>query len=484
MKKINFVSIISIVILVSCSSEFFDEYPEDQLTPEIFYKTETDFELAINAAYISLRSTYEYFFVLGDISSDDTYNWKGNNNFDIISINESNVSNNNGLLETHWNSCYATIARCNIVLGRIENASLNNAIKERIIGEARFLRALAYFDLVRIFGDVPLVISEIKTAGDAFSYSRTNYNEVYNFIEAELIIASSLLPESYSDINWGRATNIAAKSILGKVYLTRNKYNESAEILDAVIKSGSHILLNDYEQVFDPDNINNSEIIFAVQYGRNMSPKQGSSFGNRVAPNEPVDKVVVALGTGHGMFHITDDLKRQFVPTDKRFKMVDSATAQGSQRKYFFTKKYFDSKMVQPQDAANDWIIVRYADVILMMSEALNELGRSSESTEYLNLVRSRAGLDLVGANVAQEDLRALILQERRIELNCEGQRWFDLLRSGKIEEVMNKHFADSRADVDQVGINSKFESHEIIFPIPTRQIFLNPDKITQNLGY
>src|SRR5690606_19029109 len=140
-------------------------------------------------------------------------------------------------------------------------------------------------------------------------------------------------------------------------------------------------------------------IIFAVQYARNLNPSQGSSFGNRTAPNEPVGRNVVSAGSGFGHFHMTDDLMNSFVKQDERLLMVDSAIGV-SLRKYYFTTKYLDPEMVKESDATNDWIILRYADVLLMLAEARNELGQTAEAIPYVNLVRSRAGLKQIESTV------------------------------------------------------------------------------------
>lgn len=479
--------VLVLLSLYSCSDSYFDQYPEDQFTEGVFYKQAGDFEKAINAAYASLRTTYGNFYALGDIASDDAYNWKNNNNFDYISINESNVSPDNNVINTQWNSGYTTIARANIVLDRIGATQVEESLKKRYTGEAQFLRALAYFNLVRIFGEIPLVLNEIKHADEAFARGRESVPDVYDLIIADLKEAEKNLPEAYqANADIGRATSLAAKGLLGKVYLTRKMYTEAVVKFREVISSRKYMLLNDYSNIFDPDNPNNAEVIFAVQYARNQSPAQGSAFGNHVAPNEPVGRAIVSAGSGNGFFHMTVGLYKAFESGDRRKAMVDSADGAQTLRRYYFTKKYFDPGMVKSGDAANDWLVLRYADILLMAAEALNETEGvvGSESLGYVNQVRERAGLGAIPQPVGSSEFRIIIERERRVELNCEGHRWFDLVRTGRAIEVMNQYFKAFENDQHEVGQNSSIQEYELVFPLPISQVVLNPDKIHQNTGY
>ncbi|WP_188315884.1 RagB/SusD family nutrient uptake outer membrane protein [Chitinophaga agrisoli] len=481
MKYLLYPVLFSCLLLGSCGKGFFDQYPGDVLSNANFYTQSGDFEQGLNAAYANLRNNYRWWYVFGDMTSDDVYNWKRNNSSTIIQFNESNISSDNSLLNDLWNSSYATIARCNIVAGRIGNITMDETLKQRYTGEAKFLRALIYFNLVRVFGDVPLVLTEVTAAQQSFGFAREASDKVYAQIVQDLKDAAATLPDVYTKNNdIGRATSIAAKSLLGKVYLTRKQYPEAAAILQEVIGSGIPALLPTYTDVFSPDNPNNKEIIFAVQYGRGFDPQQGSPFGNDVAPNEPVNKIVVAAGNGQGTFLVTDDLAQAFTTADTRKQAIDSATGT---RKYYFTNKYFDPAITKANDAANDWIVLRYADVLLMAAEAYNEQGQVTPALTYMNEVRHRAALT-ASATTDKGTLRTEIAQERRLELNCEGHRWFDLVRTGQAKTVMNAFFEKYKADDDQAGKSSTIQDNELIFPIPGFQVNLNPEKIKQNPGY
>lgn len=481
--KITCLLSIGHIAMVSCSESFFDRYPDDQFTEGVFYKNEQDFSEAVTAIYSAQRAHYRRFYAIGDVSSDDAYNFKGNSNLNAITINESTVFSDNLYLKEFWDAGYRMISRSNMVVGRIRDVDIQQGRKDRFAGEARFLRALAYFNMVRVFGDIPLVTEEIKTASDAFAIGRSSAADVYSFIIQDLKEAVLQLPESYAlDLDKGRTTSIAAKSLLGKVYLTQHQYADAATVLKEVISSQRARLLADYSAVFDANNPNNDEIIYAIQHMRNISG-QGSGWGNDAAPNVPVGRTVVT-GGGGGSFHMTRDLHRAFDRSDNRLLMVDSAAAVNGGRMYYWTKKYIDPQMLTVNNAANDWIVLRYADVLLMAAEALNESGGNpTEILGYLNQIRDRAGLSAVTVQ-SQSDLRSIIAHERRIELNCEGHRWFELLRTARLKEVMNIHFTIYRDDDHEVGQSSVIEDHELLFPLPKDQVDLNPDKLPQNPGY
>ena len=472
--------------LFSCSEDFFDKYPTDEPAEENFYQDEESIKQVLNDAYFTLRESYRNYFAFGDLPSDDVYNSKFNNSSNHITINESNVVADNGLVSDMWNNAYATISRANLVLDHIEGISMEEERHNRYSNEAKFLRALMYFNLVRIYGDVPLVLKDIKLPSEAFEIGRSPQKDVYDQIIADLTDAEDL-PESYTDnVDMGRATKWAAKSLLAKVYLTLKRYDDAAaklkEVLTSPVTGGANTyhLLPSYASVFSADNPNNGEIIFAVQYARGFDPSQGNPFVDAAFANEDIGTGILKRGTG--TFLMTEDLYGRFTQEDQRQSMMK--TLEGSRRKYIFTLKYFDEGMTSKVDAGNDWIVLRYADVDLMYAEVQNELGNGQEALEYLRAVRDRAGLT-TEADLANDQaaMRLAIEEERRLELFCEGHRWFDLVRTGRVQEVMNAHFKCNLSD-DEIGSGNTIEDYELIFPVPRYQINLNPDKITQNQGY
>jgi hypothetical protein len=472
--------------IASCSKSYFDRLPTDQPIENTFFNDEVSIKQVLNDAYFTLRTAYINYFAFGDLSSDDVYNSKFNNSTNHITINESNVVSDNGLVNDFWNASYAVISRANLVLDNVGTVPMPDASRAQYTNEAKFLRALMYFNLVRIYGDVPLVLSDIKTPAEALSFAREAKNKVYDQIIADLQAAEEL-PASYTANNdIGRATRWAAKALLAKVYLTLGKNAEAdvklKDVVDAPATPGTnnfHLLPN-YADVFDAAKPNNGEIIFAVQYARGFSPSQGNPFVNGAMANEDIGTGVLKRGTG--TFLMTEDLNTQFSQNDARRSMIKQLT--GSRRTYIFTTKYFDAGMTTTIDAGNDWIVLRYADVNLMYAETQNELGQTANAFNYLKAVRDRAGLTTDASLATNQDaMRTAIQQERRVELFCEGHRWFDLLRTGKLISVMNAHFAANWSN-DEIGSGNKVEPFELVFPVPRYQVNLNPNKIIQNEGY
>lgn len=487
MKTIKiFVSLLIVCMITACKKDYFDKYPTDQATQNTFYTDETSIKQAVNDAYFSLRESYRFYYAIGDLAADGVYNSKFNNSSQHITINESNVVADNNIVSELWNRAYATISRSNLVLDNIANIPMSDQAKAQYTNEAKFLRALMYFNLVRIYGDVPLVLTDIKTSGDALSYTRESKEKVYAQIITDLKDAEQL-PSVYTvNQDIGRATRWAAKGILAKVYLTQKNYADASakllEVINSPVGAGasSYHLLTNYADVFEAANPNNAEVIFAVQYGRGFDPVQGNPFAEYAFANEDIGTTILKRGVG--TFLMTEDLAAKFIPADKRSLTVSRLA--GSRRSYVFTTKYYDKGMTTKLDAGNDWIVLRYADIDLMYAEVQNELGNTGVAFTYLSAVRTRAGLT---TNIALQGdaaaMRLAIEAERYIELNCEGHRWFDLLRTGRLKEVMNAHFKSGLSD-DEIGSGNSIDDYELIFPVPRYQVNLNPEKIKQNPGY
>ncbi|WP_188316187.1 RagB/SusD family nutrient uptake outer membrane protein [Chitinophaga agrisoli] len=473
-------------LVLSCSKDYFDRYPTDLPAVDNFFTDEVSIRQVLNDAYYSLRGSYRYNFVFGDLAADGVYDSKFNNSSAHITINESNVVADNMIVSATWDSSYATIARANLVLNNIGNIDMDNEKKSRYINEAKFLRALMYFNLVRIYGDVPLIVKDMKTPAEAFTYGREPVNKVYEQIITDLTAAQDL-PAMYADNqDIGRATRWAAKGMLAKVYLTLKRYADANTLLQELVTSpvgagaNSFHLLPDFARVFDAANPNNAEVIFAVQYARGFDPAQGNPFVEDAFANEDIGTGILRRGTG--TFLMTEELSALYAANDLRLQM--NKRLQGSRRSYVFTRKYFDAGMTTKLDAGNDWIVLRYADIDLMYAEVQNELGNPTAAFPYLQAVRQRAGLTTdTHLQTDQAAMRSAIELERRLELACEGHRWFDLLRTGRLITVMNAHFKSNLSD-DEIGKGNSVEQYELLFPVPRYQVNLNPGKIIQNTGY
>ena len=484
MKKIRtFLCMASILLIASCSKSFIEKNPISAVTTDALYKTDKDFQDAVIGVYHAIRTPYTNMWQYGDIRGDDAFiqvsNQPSTTNVDVFSINSSD-----GLLNSTWANYYIAINRANNVITRIENtdvAVVKN--KDRYIGEAKFLRALAYFDLVRIFGDLQM-ITGVPTIEETLKTPRTPVATIYSeVIIKDLLDAAAKLPLSNTGTEVGRATRGAARAILGKVYLTIKDFQKSEAVLkELTAPPYTYALLPNFNDLYDyTKNEHHSEYIFDIEYEEGLGGL-GSVFTNFFMPN------VTAMLNYYGIrggFNESMSPTRLFVdlwnPTDKRKDVTvqccgswtnpttgavvtfNSTTAQS------YTKKY-----ITPVNTGNDsranWKVVRYADVLLMLAEAMNENGKTTEALDPLKRVRTRAGMPNL-AGLTQVQFRDAVAMERRFELAFEGHRWFDLVRTGKALNALTP-----------VGM----KAYMTVFPVPLSQVQVmnNPAVFPQNAGY
>ncbi|MCC5905280.1 MAG: RagB/SusD family nutrient uptake outer membrane protein [Balneolaceae bacterium] len=485
MKKFNLLLILFIVFLfiISCGDDFLNLAPKSDVNEIDFYNSQEDIELAVNAAYASLQNGGSYghrLVTIPEMRSDNTtLSWM-EGDFETSSIVEFGMTTSNERIATIWDSAYRSILMCNIVLDRVNNIDLNEDLKNQYIREVKFLRALQHFNLVRLFGDVPLIVDVIQSPEESYEIGRTSVDEVYNQIVEDLIEAAQL-PLVYSnERDIGRVTGGAAKALLGKVYLTHHNFNEAAEVLKEVIDSGVYNLMPDYADLWDPRNGNNMESIFEVQFKKGGTGT-GSIYANQFAPRFSAP-YTVSVGSAGGQNSPTQDLIDAYEENDLRkyASMSDGfIDGDGEFVAEYWVVKFFDEPF-QPNDSDNNWPVLRYADVLLMYAEALNEISfvPNGEAFDKLNLIRDRAGLAAKTSDNTnpdfqvgdQEAFRVAIEQERRVELAFENHRYFDLIRTGRFVEVMNQFY--------------NVHEHHTLFPIPQGQIDINPSMISQNPGY
>ncbi len=461
----------------ACKEQFLDLSPVSAVGTSSFFKTQSDILTALNGAYGALQFNGQYaqFYVVSEIPSDDTSPVLSGSVTDQDEFDKFYVRTTNPYTLARWSDGYRGIYRCNAIIERIAGITMDATLKKRIIGEAEFLRALMYFNLVRVFGDVPLVLTEITDPLQGYDYGRAPVADVYTQIIKDLSDAEAVLPVSFTGADVGRATSGAAKSLLGKVYLTQKRYADAATKLKEVIDKATYSLLPNYADLFKSANKNSKESIFEVQYKKG-NLLEGSPYASTYAP-ENSGNAVIAFG-GDGNNHPTPDLESSYEPGDPR-KNVSMASSyvnsSGATINYYYIKKYTDTPVVKG-DSEDNWYVLRYADVLLMYAEALNETGKTAEALPYLNQVRKRVGLPDKNLT-AQADLRLAIEQERRVELAFEGHRWFDLVRTGRALPLL-------QAKATAIGIKTALTANNLLFPIPQSQIDINPDKIKQNPGY
>lgn len=496
--SVRLAAVVALLVLVGACDDFLSISPEGSVTPDNFYQTESDFEQAVNGAYAPLQNLYdsEANWAMGEMRSDNThYFYNPDFRFpppeevaDFLNGSENSVT------EDKYFFNYDVIARANQVLATIDEADFDQAAKDNFKGQALFLRALAYFDLVRFFGGVPLPL-EPATDMTSASLPRSSESEVYDQIIADATSATELLP-GRSEQEPGRATSGAAWTLLGDVYLTLEQWSDAESALSNVTE---YSLLGDYADVFDPANKNHEESIFEVQFLESTSLGLESYFPYYFVPITDEHAQLTQGPSGSqsapasGWNIPTEDLLAAYEDTtsDERYDVSigfytgPSPISDTSYVDLPYIKKYQHEHSVFGETNQN-FPVYRYAEVLLMLAEAVNEQGgRTGEAENYLNQVRSRAGLGNYNAS-GQSDLREAILHERRIELAFENKRWIDLVRTENAVDVMTAYGERLKSDPAFFylsGNSYNVSENDLLFPIPFSEIQVNPD-LDQNPGY
>ncbi len=462
MKKIIYILLFAIT-LNSCSEDFVELAPENFLNTEDFYKTPDDFNSAILAAYAKLQGQVSSYFELVEYRSDNLDLGAGTSGAqDRFNISKFQETSANGIIQDVWANFYNGIFRCNVITDHLPEANFDDALKRQYEAEARFIRAITYFNVVRYWGDAPIVLSEIS-AEESLQLGRSSVSEVYSIIEQDLTFAVENLPTSHSTSDFGRATSGAARAFLGKVLLTQGKYGEAVTSLNGVT---GYSLLGNVEDVFDPSNETNNEIIFSIRFDKEIS------------------------GEGHGLWFAISDIS-----TSPLTSKLNNAYDVGDTRKNLINfqsagallvpSKFFDTQSSSTNRYGNDYILLRYADVVLMLAEALNEQGYqpNGEAFNLLNQIRTRASLSALTAIDLpdQSSFRNAILNERFLEFPLEGQRWFDLIRTNTAEAEIFSGVTEVNSNL---GLN--IQNFQFLYPVPQAEIekINNTSIFYQNEGY
>jgi len=484
------------MVLTSCES-FLDIAPQDAVTPENFFKSQSDFEQAVDGIYAPLQKLYndQSTYAMGEMRSDNThyfYNVDFRLPFPEEVADFLNGPENTVTQEKYYIN-YDIINRANQVLNVIDAAALEPEVFHNLKGQALFLRALCYFDLVKYFGGVPLYLTPAVNLETA-SLPRVSAEEIYAQVQADATAAAELLPNK-AEQEPGRATSGAAWTLLGDVFLNLHDWSRAEEALRQVT---GYDLMDDYAAIYEPANKNNIESIFEVQYMQGTSLSLHSTFPYAFIPLT-ADHAQLTKGpqgsqsvSGSGWNIPTEDLLAAYEDRelDERFDASigfltgPSLVSDTSYVNLPYIKKYQHAHTIFGQSNQN-FPVYRYAEVLLMLAEVLNEQNQSAEAQELLNKVRKRAGLDDLTIT-DQAELRAAILQERRVELAFENKRWIDLVRTGNAIDVMNAYGAKLKANGAYYYLSSAtytVDAHDLLFPIPFLEIQVNPD-LEQNPDY
>ena len=448
--------------MTSCGDSFFDLEPASSVTIDKVYKTASDYNVAVIGCYAKLQSQVNFYTECCEYRSDNlSLGAPTAGTQDRYDIDHFTEKPSNGILSSYWANFNNNVYRCNLLLDQIDGANFAENLKKQYKGEAMFIRALNYFNMYRIWGGIPAT-KHVVSAAEALKVARYSDEQMFDLIAGDLkeIVDNNYLPETYSSADMGRATSGAAKALLGKVYLTFHKWTEAKDILSQLI--GKYQLVSPIAQVFNVDNKNNNEIIFAVHFNKEIEGEGHSYWYNLTNASDDTNQTSSLLNT-----FPTGDTRKDlitYVQVEKNVRLMN---------------KFYDTKSPTFKTVGNDQILLRYADVLLMYAEALNEIqydaSEGSLALKYLNAVRQRAGISnlTVKQLPTQEKFRKGILVERQREFPYEGQRWFDLVRMGFAKSVMAEN-----------GVEIK--DYQLLFPIPQQEIEKVGDKsiLWQNPGY
>jgi len=428
-QKITYLLILT-CLLSSCSDAFTDLSPLSQRNVEIFYKTEGDLITAVNATYKALQLTGTYnqgYWIVNELRSDNTdagSDIGGGIGPFLNAIDNFNEDATTEVVRDVYFDSYVGISRANIVLSRIEPVSIPELTKNRIKGEALFLRSLFYYNLAINFGKLPLVLKEISVE-EGKSYQQVPAAEIYKQLIADLIQSETYLPVKYTGLDVGRATKGAAAALLAKIYLTNGDKTSAVPVLRRIISTYGYTLLSDYAKLWGTANKNNAESIFEVQFkGGNFGT--GNLFTNAFTP-------LLRQTTGGYKNRPTAALEAAFEPGDKRIASSFNPL-NGPLNANRFILKYGTTNAFSEFDADYNFPVLRYSDVYLLLAEAL---GETQESYDLISEVRLKhGGLGPINTT-APGTFSDKLLHERQVEFAFENQRWPDLLRFGKTTAVL-----------------------------------------------
>lgn len=464
----------TVLILWGCGEDFTRLSPISERNIESFYKNETDFTVAINGAYSTLAGNGAYnrsYVLLHEMRSDNTMNGGGATGLAEVYFRLAHFSElaTASELSTPWTTAYQGIARTNVILDRLDNLP-DGTFKERIRGEALFIRSLFYYHLAVLWGNVPLQIEAVTSPN--VEVNQVSANVIYEQIASDLEQAQGLLPASYDAENVGRATSGAANALLGLVYLTNGQKAQAETALRRVVSSGQYQLVDHYADLWGVENENNVESVFELQY-KEGGTGTGSQFTDYYTPFGGSGGV----GAGNAPQVLSPDIEYihnvqyGIVEHDERGWGTTwdfSVNEEGDTTNVWIGK--WNSVPFGPGDADNNFPVFRYADVLLMLAEAI---GESPEAYDLINQIRERARVTPISSGTPGT-FEEKLLFERRLEFITEGKRWTDLLRFGVAKQVMASFEPLSAAGLSEADIR-------LLYPIPQREIDVAPGQMIQN---
>ena len=468
MKHLKYLALFFVgALITSCEDDFLEPALTSAINGGSYYNNATELETAVVNMYDGLQGvnstsagdnhSTQVEFYLTEMRSDNTRTKAQEG--EAAQFESYAVEATNGIVADYYRSFYNVIFRANLVLENLEAAGTSATQFE---AEAKFVRAYAYFNLVRLYGDIPLITSLTGPANTDAAYTRVDSGDIYDLIQSDLNTAIAGLDNSFRT----RASRAGAQALLAKVELTRGNYGEARSLLESVVSSGNYSLESNFHDVFY--NENNSETIFAIGYETGGIDSQNFSA-----------EWLNAVGRTSGVNYVTADVRAAFDThggnrTAVSFRQDESQVTEYQVAKYFPNGELGPQYASDPTKAGNDWIVLRYADVLLMHVESILAGGNATTDAAALasfQAVRNRAGLPTAVTEVTKE----MLLNERRVELAFENHRLFDLMRMGVAQEVLSAFSAAN---------GYGFASTDLLLPIPQVEIGLSKGALSQNPGY
>ena len=490
-KKYTFL-FLGAILLASCDG-FLDRQPLDQISTDNFYKTANDADLAVISAYSTIQAInwHGKSWMITEIPSDNTTT--GGNDPDFSPIDNFTISPDNVPNTEYWTEHYRLITQANQVIQYVPEIDMEVSLRNSYVAEAKFLRAFSYLDLVRIYGDVP-IIKEVPTIDSDLYIARHSVEEVFDFIEEDLLYGIEHLPETRGSASLGRATMDAAKALLAKAYLTERRFEDCMELCREIIADGRYRLEENFANNWLRDvSDNNSESIFQIQYVGCGPGNTGNALQAFFAPwgqgiTQNSDGWGSQIPTSPSIDNPGSTIKDAYDPDDLRiyhtmmtpadfYPMINpelggyTYPATGASRAGINIKKYVigGGADVCFMSTPQNFHAIRYPDVLLMLAEAACErnggLSATPDVLDAFNQVRIRAGMPDVEIIDSE-----MVFHERRLEFAFENQRWFDLLRQGNVVETMLLH-------------GKQMQEFHVLFPIPSQELAVNTN-LVQNPGY
>lgn len=484
MKNKNIITYLAVLPLFLTGCVSLDESPASNQVASQFYQNSNDAKAAVTAAYAALITGEDVqpmynrgVHLMNDTGTDDYMAGPFAKNANVQAISKVAYDASNDRFEAIWRDTYSAINYANIVIDKVPNVGeLSEALRNQYVNEAKFLRALHYFNLVRWFRNVPLVLHETTSLSDEATHvKQASADEVYAQIIKDLTDAENL-PSSYSAEDVGRATSGAAKALLAKVYLTRKEWQKAADKAREVIDSKQYALFEKFDDAFDSSTKNGKEHIFSIQF-------KGFPEGevNRIAhaPAPASYEVPGSAGNYADAYNTQSNLYESYDAKDQRrdVSFVTEVKVPSTGKVYKLSaphiNKFYDPNKFGNQTASErNFTYMRYAEVLLIYAEAINELdGPTEDAYAKIDEVRARAGIDLlkdIAPHATKDEFREYVFEERRKEFVYEENRWFDLVRRGADYFVAKLHAAGKK----------NASARNIIFPIPQRELDINPNLV------